>query len=191
MKLAISDNNEFARLCFRTSPSDLAPIKERIENIAIEYEMILLMERLVSLIAKLDHIKKYVFYGKQNPYIENILANGFRYNKPSNYSHKNIRIAHSVLGIATEGGELVDMLLKHIKHGFPIDEVNFIEELGDVEWYVAEGSTAINVPMSIIAGTVIEKLKTRFPEKYTDANAIIRDLSVERSLLESSLNGNL
>lgn len=191
MSNKIFDVNEFARLCSRTSPIDLAPIKERLENKTLEYEMITLLERLSGIVRKLDDIKKFSFYGKVTPYIENVFKNGLDSVSISQYNEKNIQVVHSVLGIVTEGGELVEMLLNHLKNGYPIDEINFVEELGDVEWYVAEGSKAVNIPMSSILGIVIAKLQKRFPEKYNNESAIIRDLTSERMLLERAVNNEL
>jgi len=188
MTTAIHGSDQFAKLCSRTSATDYVPIKERLENRALEYEMITLMERLSGTIRKLDDIKKYAFYGKLTPYIENVLKSEMESVGLSYYTEKNIGILHSVVGITTESGELLEMLLHHLKGGYPIDDVNFVEELGDVSWYVAEGSRAVNIPLSTIHTIVIEKLKKRFPDKFTNEKAITRDLKVERELLEESMN---
>jgi NTP pyrophosphatase (non-canonical NTP hydrolase) len=186
----LNNTNEFAKLCSRTTPTNLAPIKERLENGFIEYEMIMLLERVVQTLNKLDYIKKYCIYGKITPYIEKILKDAPTSSGLSHYSEKNIRVAHSVLGILTEGGEIAEVFLKHLKTGYPIDDVNFGEELGDLDWYVVEGAKAIDVPLSNIHETLIKKLSERFPDKYSDENAINRNLTLEREILEESFNSN-
>jgi hypothetical protein len=64
------------------------------------------------------------------------------------------------------------------------DVVNIKEELGDQEWYKAILVDAIGANMEAIQDRVIEKLRARYPEKYTDEAAINRDLVTERAILE-------
>lgn len=44
---------------------------------------------------------------------------------------------HSIEGVFTEMGEIVDIFKKHSRYGKPIDVVNLKEEVGDLLWYVA------------------------------------------------------
>ena len=46
-------------------------------------------------------------------------------------------INHMGLGIVGEMGEIVDQLKKAYIYGKAIDQVNIVEEVGDVAWYVA------------------------------------------------------
>ena len=46
-------------------------------------------------------------------------------------------INHMGLGIVGEIGEIVDQLKKAYIYGKPLDQVNIVEEVGDVAWYVA------------------------------------------------------
>ena len=46
-------------------------------------------------------------------------------------------INHMGLGIVGEMGEIVDQLKKAYIYGKPLDQVNIVEEVGDVAWYVA------------------------------------------------------
>lgn len=48
-----------------------------------------------------------------------------------------MRLEHSLMGIVTEAGELMDQLKKHIVYGKELDLVNLAEECGDVFWYLA------------------------------------------------------
>lgn len=83
-------------------------------------------------------------------------------------------ILHATLGIAGESGELVDAVKKSIIYNKPFDLVNFKEELGDILWYIALGCHAVGVDMEDIMQANIDKLKKRYPEKYSDAAAIER-----------------
>lgn len=44
----------------------------------------------------------------------------------------NIRLLHGAIGLATESGEFLDALKKHIYYGKELDRVNLAEELGDL-----------------------------------------------------------
>ena len=46
-------------------------------------------------------------------------------------------INHMGLGVVGEMGEIVDQLKKAYIYGKPLDQVNIVEEVGDVAWYVA------------------------------------------------------
>jgi NTP pyrophosphatase (non-canonical NTP hydrolase) len=91
---------------------------------------------------------------------------------------------HGVLGLVTESAEMADVLKKQHAYGKPIDLVNLKEELGDVLWYIALLCRALDTDMETIAQANIEKLKIRYPERYTNEKALNRNLKAERALLE-------
>lgn len=97
-----------------------------------------------------------------------------------------IRLLHAAIGLATESGELLDMLKKHIFYGRPIDRVNAVEELGDSQWYVGLAIDVLHTTMNEILTTNIDKLRLRYPEKFSEADAVGRDIGAERVLLENS-----
>lgn len=53
-------------------------------------------------------------------------------------------IAHAILGIATEGVELVEAFYAYLFQGKPLDHINLQEEAGDVQWYRALLLHALN-----------------------------------------------
>ena len=93
------------------------------------------------------------------------------------------RLLHYGMGMVTEVGEYMDALKKNLMYGKPIDKVNLREELGDVLWYVARACTALDISMEAIMDRNIEKLRARFPEKFTAEKALNRDLEKEREVL--------
>jgi len=93
-------------------------------------------------------------------------------------------LLHAALGLATEVGEFVDALKKHIFYGAPFDRINAIEELGDILWYVAEGAEALNCDLSVVMEANIAKLRTRYPEQFTSDKAVNRDLKAEAAVLK-------
>ena len=55
------------------------------------------------------------------------------------------RIIHSAMGCATEAGELLDSVKKHIFYGRELDTVNLQEEIGDMEAAKESYNKAVNV----------------------------------------------
>lgn len=91
---------------------------------------------------------------------------------------------HMVLGMQTEAAEIADVYKKNIAYGKPLDEVNIKEELGDLMWYVANLCTLNGWDLGEILQTNIDKLEIRYPEKFSNENALNRDLEKERGILE-------
>ena len=103
------------------------------------------------------------------------------------YQHKAMRTATGIegerlknlanvgLGLAGEAGEVADMIKKHLHHGHPLNREDFIEELGDVAWYLALGCTMIGEPMENVLQANIDKLLKRYPEGFSSYRSIHRD----------------
>lgn len=96
------------------------------------------------------------------------------------------RLLHAALGMQTEAAEFSDAIKKSLFYGKPLDVVNLKEELGDLFWYVAIAIDELDTTIDAEMGRVINKLKLRYPEKFTSSNAINRDLEAERALLEKN-----
>lgn len=97
------------------------------------------------------------------------------------------RLLHSIIGLATETGELIEALLKQVTGEGALDIVNVQEEFGDLAWYQAIGVDAMQADWEQILETNLAKLKARYPEKFTSENAINRDLDKERDILEGKV----
>ena len=87
---------------------------------------------------------------------------------------KPAALQHGCLGLATEVGELTDAVKKHVIYGKELDVCNLQEEIGDILWYLAVVANNAGISMSAAAGQNIEKLQQRYPEKYSDADALER-----------------
>jgi NTP pyrophosphatase (non-canonical NTP hydrolase) len=94
------------------------------------------------------------------------------------------RLLHSTLGMMTEVGEFADMLKRHIFYGKALDEVNLLEENGDLAWYQALALNATKKNLEECLEKNIAKLKARFGDKFTQHAALNRDLAKERAELE-------
>lgn len=97
---------------------------------------------------------------------------------------KVIRLLHASIGLATESGEILDMIKKHIFYGKPLDLVNASEEIGDTLWYCGLAIDVLKTTLDEVMTVNIKKLKARYPEKFSEYHAENRDLETERAILE-------
>jgi len=99
------------------------------------------------------------------------------------------RLAHAIIGLATESVELLEALWQSIHSGQPIDGVNILEELGDLNWYHAIAIDALGGDWEKVQETNIAKLRARNKGATFNAEATInRDVEAERGLLEQKLS---
>lgn len=96
--------------------------------------------------------------------------------------HRLIRLYHALVGLVDEVGEIAKALKKTVFYGAPLDRINLGEEAGDTLWYLALLLNALDLSMDEVAKQNIEKLKVRFPDKYSDdlAKEENRDRAAER-----------
>ena len=97
---------------------------------------------------------------------------------------RNQRLLHAGIGLATESGEFLDALKKHVFYGKELDTVNLGEEMGDIFWYCAIIADELGLDFAKVMDTNIAKLKARYGEKFTEQAAQERDLNTEREILE-------
>ena len=147
----------------------------------------------------LDALKKNVFYNKPIN-IDNMAACGSILKKVGEYLENpelwevnnlkelkiNPRIFHAIIGIMTESGELGSLLMKTLS-GNELDTINMLEEFGDISWYKAIAYDETKTNPEMVLEAVINKLRDRYPNKFTSDAAINRDLDKERNTLESNL----
>jgi NTP pyrophosphatase (non-canonical NTP hydrolase) len=93
-------------------------------------------------------------------------------------------ITHMLFGMTTEIGELTDIFKKSLAYGKDIDWVNVEEEIGDLMFYIASFCRINNLDLQEIINTNVLKLESRYPEKFSEHDALNRDLNKERSILE-------
>jgi phosphoribosyl-ATP pyrophosphohydrolase len=76
-------------------------------------------------------------------------------------------------------------VLFHSINGRVFDRVNLVEEIGDVMWYLALLADELGVSFEEIWEKNINKLRQRYPEKYSVEQSEHRDLASERKILET------
>jgi NTP pyrophosphatase (non-canonical NTP hydrolase) len=94
------------------------------------------------------------------------------------------RSIHACLGLMSEVGEVADALKKHLIYDRALDQINVMEESGDVSWYLALLLSAVKRTMQEAMDKNIAKLKQRFGDKFDYDAATKRDLVAERKILE-------
>jgi len=78
------------------------------------------------------------------------------------------------LGLTGEAGEVADLLKKVLIHGHDFNREKFIEELGDVVWYVSALAKAKSIPLIEIFKKNLLKLNTRYPNGFSTRESIER-----------------
>lgn len=160
------------------------------------------MKTFVAASQILDQFKRNFYYGdkgdfdpvKLQHYIEEIRKGAFEldyshiiYKESQKDVNIDTRVAHGILGAATESGELVEAAIKFIEGEG--DFVNLKEEVGDVHWYLAVLADALGLTTDQCLEAVIKKLKDKKKGRYaagvfTEDAAVDRDTTAERELLE-------
>ena len=90
-----------------------------------------------------------------------------------NLSKQDILI-NGVMGLCGESGEVIDHVKKHIAQGHELDRNKLIEELGDVAWYLAKCTAALDTDLETICQMNITKLKKRYPNGFSSYDSINR-----------------
>lgn len=85
-----------------------------------------------------------------------------------------MRLLHAQMGLAGEAGELTDAIKKHIFYGKPLDKENVREECGDILWYMALMLNEVGSSFEEVMSMNVSKLKTRYPDGFTEEDAIRR-----------------
>lgn len=89
-------------------------------------------------------------------------------------SQKDILI-NGVMGLCGEAGEAIDVVKKHLAQGHELDRERLIKELGDVAWYLAETTTALNITLEEVLEGNLRKLRARYPEGFDAQRSLHRE----------------
>jgi NTP pyrophosphatase (non-canonical NTP hydrolase) len=162
-------------------------------------EFHLVLTNFIKAANDLDKIKKALFYGVAHDLkdlncwpVEGLdisLSDGTIKQWEENYNI-HPQLIHSILGIAGESGELVELLLEGL-YSDEFDTVNLFEELGDIFWFLhipyklAEDPDSNKYQNTLRANLL--KLDKRYKKKFSNEQAINRDLDQERKVLEANV----
>lgn len=85
------------------------------------------------------------------------------------------RLLDATAGLAEEAGETLGLVRKHLFMGHPLDRVRVATELGDALWCLTTAAGALGVSLEEVARANIAKLRTRYPDGYSDARSVKRE----------------
>jgi len=177
-----SDN--YQKLAIRTEPASVGGWPSPLGWVAF----VDLLTRIRLIGDQLDPIKKHMFYGRDIPDAHpawSIPCNGTE-TPHVDWTAEHWRLAHGLIGKATELSELIEAVLPYIAGSQESDIVNIAEEVGDSRWYDAIIAEAIGISLGRIDERNIAKLEARFGSKFTAEQANMRDLLKERAALEGA-----
>ena len=83
-------------------------------------------------------------------------------------------LINSVMGLCGESGEAIDIVKKWLMQGHELDREHLVRELGDVAWYLAEATTALDVPLEAVFQGNLDKLRQRFPNGFDTGASVKR-----------------
>lgn len=93
----------------------------------------------------------------------------------ANFHDVRMALGITALGLTGEAGEVSDIVKKFLGHGHELDAEVITKELGDVLWYIAVMSDALNITLEDIAQKNIDKLKARYPDGFSTERSINRE----------------
>lgn len=179
--------SDFQEDCKRTQSSDFFG-----GDISLKLFADILMD-CQDAIKRLDHLKKALFYGKQLPgamMLSNCIhlptsGNVERFIDQFPTRQEGLNITQSVIGMATESGELLECLFKFGCDGTHFDINKAIDETGDSLFYQGQLANTINVPLSRILALNTEKRKMRFPKGFVVENALTPNHKKESEIFKN------
>jgi hypothetical protein len=127
-----------------------------------------------------DRVKRGLFYGKD------ITLRSSHASMTSVQLHPQLaNLIHGIIGAFGEAGEMMEHLHKVLSGECDLDPVNMLEEIGDLEWYLACIHRFIGTLPSQAWTTNIAKLDKRYPGRgWSAERALNRDTAAERQVLE-------
>jgi len=102
----------------------------------------------------------------------------------------NMRLLHGAIGVATEAGELVDIVKKVTFYKRKLAVPDIIEEVGDILWYLALVCDEAGVTFEEIMERNVAKLQKRYPERFSTKAERNRDYNAERDAMMND-SGNV
>lgn len=75
-------------------------------------------------------------------------------------------IANMAMGIAGEGGEIVDSIKKYMYQGHDLNTEDIVNECGDLMWYIGNLLNVLGEDMTDCKIRNIEKLRLRYPNGF-------------------------
>lgn len=142
---------------------------------------------------KADIYKRATFYGdpkvqtrlsKQQGVIES-LRERVNHGDLDFTDEQSLNFLHAIWGIQSEVGEIAEELINSKAEKRALNALNMKEELGDIMWYMAIMLRQFGTFFQNVAESNINKLMSRYPDKFDASKALNRDLNKEKDALNS------
>lgn len=88
-------------------------------------------------------------------------------------------LLNAATGLASETGEINEIIKKHFFHYHPMDEAmlnHLRKEIGDLMWYIVLTCWALQMEPSTVMAENIAKLKARYPDGFETSRSMHRAL---------------
>lgn len=80
-------------------------------------------------------------------------------------------LLHAALGLSSEVGEFISEVKRHTIYGVALTDetlAHMQEEVGDILWYTALAASSLHCGLAALAQQNLDKLATRYPDRYSD-----------------------
>ena len=191
----VDDYQEFCT-CVESKPTP-ATLFQTPEQRQALYEMLTLATAVAE---RADRLKKVAMYGREDVELQYTRHPGSDEvaQRLVALDSTQARILHSILGVSSEVGELVEAVIGSLYRGEiggvppELDLVNISEEFADIGWYMNTGLDAVGMQTSEAMSRNRQKLINRNRgEKFNAEGTNNRRLDEERAILEGEDgNGN-
>lgn len=151
------------------------------ENLVSPPELDFMLQAVITAGTWADRVKRALFYGQTNRITRTWSTTSITH-RPELKD-----LVHAMLGCVTESAEIAEHVRDILSSVKPADKVNLTEEFGDALWYIAMGLRFLDSDFGKAFSVNIDKLRKRFPDKFTEDLAINRDLDGERAVLEGRI----
>lgn len=99
-------------------------------------------------------------------------------------------IIHAAMGLASEGGELLDHIKAFVFYGKEFDYAAMDKEAGDIAWFLGHYLNARGKTFEQLFDENDAKLEARYPlGTFNEAHALHRDLDAEDRAVENLNKG--
>lgn len=71
-------------------------------------------------------------------------------------------LTNCALGLASESGEVIDLIKKYTFNGEDLKRDELVKEMGDVLWYLSQVAEWADIPFNDVAQQNITKLNARY-----------------------------
>lgn len=107
-----------------------------------------------------------------------------------NLGSMDYHLLHALMGMSSEAGELLDMLKAAMFYGKDFDQVNLVEEVGDILWFAQLALNQLDLTLEDAIRGNRAKLNARYGEGFSEAKALGRKKEYELEQLTKAVWGS-